>query len=99
MTRCLSSVGRQSGKQKIGVGHGCEYFGTIIHEIGHAMGMWHEQSRSDRDAYVKVVWDNIDRHYNDQFSKYKNDIWEILNCSTWRFFVCIKLARIYTPSV
>ena len=67
--RCWSSVGRQGGKQKIGVGHGCEYFGTIIHEIGHAMGMWHEQSRSDRDTYVKVIWDNIDRHYNDQFSK------------------------------
>lgn len=66
---CWSSVGRQGGKQKIGVGHGCEYFGTIIHEIGHAMGMWHEQSRSDRDLYVKVVWNNIDPQYNDQFSQ------------------------------
>ncbi len=56
---CSSAVGRAGGQQFVNVSDGCTS-GNLIHEIGHTLGMWHEQSRSDRDNHVVVHWDNIE---------------------------------------
>lgn len=54
---CWSAVGRQGGKQNISI-DGCS-FGSTVHEILHAAGLWHEQSRCDRNSHVTIHWDNI----------------------------------------
>ena len=55
---CSSAVGRQGGRQVITIGPGCST-GAVIHEIGHAVGLWHEHSRSDRDRHVTVMRENV----------------------------------------
>lgn len=55
---CNSRVGRQGGKQVINLGGNCSV-GSAIHEIAHALGAWHEQSREDRDNFVRIVFANI----------------------------------------
>jgi len=66
---CWSRVGRQGGKQVISLGIGCE-LGAAIHEIGHALGLWHEQSRADRDDHIEVVWANITEKHRHNFDKH-----------------------------
>ncbi|WP_010180722.1 M12 family metallopeptidase [Aquimarina agarilytica] len=47
---------------------------VVMHEIGHTLGFLHEQNRSDRDAYVKINFQNISRGAEDQFYKSDNSI-------------------------
>ena len=73
---CASYVGRLGyGQQGISVGIGCLTFRTVVHEIGHAIGFWHEQSRPDRDDYVDILYDNIVRGFESNFrKKHKSEI-------------------------
>jgi len=69
---CWSMVGMQGGEQTISLGAGCST-GSAIHEIGHAAGLWHEQSREDRDLFVVINWANIQAGMAAQFNQHITD--------------------------
>ena len=49
------------------IGPSCFSFEAALHELGHAIGFFHEQSRPDRDEHVDIIYDNIKSGAQDQF--------------------------------
>ena len=57
---CFSYVGRLgAGGQPLSLTAKCLSLGAVQHELLHALGFWHEHSRSDRDEHVEVLKHNV----------------------------------------
>lgn len=52
-------VGDQQNGQILSLGTGCDHKAVIEHELLHALGFYHEQSRTDRDDYVNIHLDQV----------------------------------------
>lgn len=75
-----SCLGRVGGPQEIELGRSIPR-GSIMHEILHAAGVFHEHTRPDRDYYVNIEWSNI------EYGSYGN----------FTFFNTAILGKTYTP--
>jgi hypothetical protein len=73
---CSSTVGMSGGMQELVLGPDCTR-GNCIHEIGHALGLWHEQSRIDRDLHVRIHFDRIEPGREFNFYQQLNDGFDI----------------------
>ncbi len=53
-----SYIGRIGGEQTVDFGTSISV-GNLLHEMGHATGLYHEQSRTDRNTYVTVDYNHF----------------------------------------
>jgi uncharacterized protein (TIGR02145 family) len=66
---CYSQMGMVGGRQIIGLADwGTK--GSVIHEIGHTVGLHHEHSRIDRDQYIIVHYEAIEPGYESVYDKF-----------------------------
>ncbi|CAM9864815.1 unnamed protein product, partial [Chrysoparadoxa australica] len=66
---CYATVGYSDDVSTMSLSPGCKY-GDIYHEVFHVLGFFHEQNRFDRDDYLKILWENIDEKFWNQFEKF-----------------------------
>ncbi|KAM3930321.1 meprin A subunit alpha-like isoform 1-T1 [Leptodactylus fuscus] len=76
---CWSYVGDFGTGQNLSIDSGCDHKAIVEHEILHALGFYHEQSRSDRDDYVKIWWDEITPGREHNFNVYDDKFITDLN--------------------
>ncbi|XP_053379267.1 hatching enzyme 1.2-like [Mercenaria mercenaria] len=108
---CWSSVGKRGGNQTVSISRrsGCTSKGIIMHELLHALGIWHEHSRADRDKYIEILQNNIRPDYLRNF-KIQNhgklltayDYYSIMHYKTNQFSKCsmsLKTIRVIQPGI
>ena len=71
-----SPVGRTGSRQDIRLSNSINV-GVAVHEILHSAGLWHEQSRTDRDNYVTINWANIEAGKEHNFQRHDSDGFDI----------------------
>eukprot|EP00063_Salmo_salar_P082205 XP_014057040.1 PREDICTED: meprin A subunit beta-like [Salmo salar] len=72
--KTFSYIGRTfPNGQVVNIGQNCGIIAIVEHELLHALGFWHEQSRYDRDEYVTIVNENILEGYQNNFNKYSEN--------------------------
>jgi hypothetical protein len=58
---CFSGVGqaRRGLVVRTNLGDGCQTNRVVAHELGHAIGLFHEHQRADRDQFITIDFSNV----------------------------------------
>lgn len=74
---CYSFIGDiRKGAQAINGGSDCPIT-ALLHEMGHAVGLYHEQSRFDRDSFISFFLDNVSDGQEAQFVRPVGDAQDV----------------------
>ncbi|KAJ1356427.1 Astacin (Peptidase M12A) [Parelaphostrongylus tenuis] len=69
---CGTYIGKIGGNQSLYLGQNCDTIHRTAHELGHTLGLFHTQSRPDRDEHITIIWKNIREYLWPEFGRYGN---------------------------
>jgi hypothetical protein len=70
--QCESNVGRIGGEQETGGSGSCS-IGTLLHEFGHVVGLYHEMTRPDRNTFITVNLANVIKGSLSNFNQFTDN--------------------------
>ncbi len=70
---CWAHIGYQAKKQTMMLDDLCDKR-SVIHELGHTLGMWHEHTRPDRNRYVQIQLGNVMKGLESNFNILKSGV-------------------------
>lgn len=73
------SIGMKTGQQNVTIGYSCRSVGDILHTIGLIIGLFHEHDRPDRDSYVKILRENIEKEEEGRFANVSDSEYTMLS--------------------
>ncbi|KAK3853980.1 hypothetical protein Pcinc_039507 [Petrolisthes cinctipes] len=94
-----SHLGRQGGAQILTVDARYIDFGSVIHELMHALGFGHEHNRQDRDQYVTVDFTNIREEARQYFTKYTSESGFTADNLDYDYTSIMHATNIYDPTI
>jgi len=100
-TTCTSGVGRKVGRQPIScdLEGGGFSTGSLIHEIGHAVGFNHEAQRPDREQFITVNDENISSGKEDQFEPTDGRILTDYDCGSIMHYPAMAFSSNGEPTI
>ena len=78
-TQCSSGYGQITGARTVRLTAGCASNFSTHHELGHALGMQHEHTRSDRDDYVDVTTADSNYQIDDGADMFEYDFDSVMH--------------------
>lgn len=79
-----SYIGMQGGRQVINIKNATN-ISVIMHEVLHSLGIFHEHSRTDRDDYITINFNNIKQEKQFAFKKYTENQYTGYNTGPFDF--------------